>query len=237
MVCKVPTLSEQEQLLDGVFEMLHEDNRYLHKGDILNNGKYVIDKVIGNGGFTNTYIAHTQEGSEKKTICIKELFVQKYCFRDIKTKNILPIYSQDTAFYLKCAVRKFVGEIDKIKLCKSPYIIKVHDSFKEHMTYYYVMDYLPGGTLAERMLKEGHFNEKEAIKCIKKVALAIKEMHSHNMLHLDIKPSNILMHNNDPVLIDFGATKLYDNWGTQCSPNPLVISSENTPPKFNLKIH
>ena len=53
------------------------------------------------------------------------------------------------------------------------------------------------------------------------------------MLHLDIKPSNILLRNDTPVLIDFGATKIYDILGMQCTRSPIVNSYEYAPPEYN----
>ena len=88
------------------------------------------------------------------------------------------------------------------------------------------MEYLPGGSLEERMVKNGtFFPEEEALSYVKGIANALKEMHGMRLLHLDVKPSNILVRETgEPVLIDFGATKYYNSYGLQCSGNPLVRS-------------
>ena len=79
----------------------------------------------------------------------------------------------------------------------------------------------------------GVIPEVRAIKYIKGVASGLAKMHSMNMIHLDIKPSNIMLNNNDEaVIIDFGSTKRYDSLGVECSGNPLVLSNRFAAPEL-----
>ena len=231
--CKIPSLEHQKKIIDGVNNMFFHEKCFLKEGTKLNNGRYIVEKTIGNGGFANTYVARVQAHPER-LVAIKELFMKKYCYRDTASGKVVHFCDGDNEDYFNCAVKKFVGEVEKIRMCTSPNIIQVYDNFQENDTYYYVMEYLPGGSLYDRVRANKPLGEKKALQYIKGVANAVKEMHSKNMLHLDIKASNILVREDDtPVLIDFGATKIYDCWGTQCSHNPTVVSSENMPPEYN----
>ena len=112
----------------------------------------------------------------------------------------------------------------------NPHIIKIYDIFEENGTAYYVMPYLDGGSLAEKVKKEGPLNEEQAIKYIKQVSNALDYIHKQNILHLDVKPSNVLLITADEaVLIDFGISKHYDEEGSQTSTTPVGISKGFAP--------
>ena len=91
----------------------------------------------------------------------------------------------------------------------------MYDAFNELGTCYYVMEYIEGYTLEEWCLEhteQGYMDENCALKIIRQIAYALKEIHSRNMNHLDVKPSNIMIdcqHNNRAVLIDFGTAHIF----------------------------
>lgn len=203
----------------------------LQHGTFLNNGRYQIKKVLGNGGFSITYLAVDNMDSCNEVV-VKELFMQDVCRRNPATFAVDVIDSSENRLLLDVAKAKFIGEAEKIKSVSHPNIIKVFDTFEEHGTYYYTMEYLPNGSL-EALLSKGAINEKTALKYIKGVANGLSKMHSMNMLHLDIKPANIMLGEKDEaVIIDFGSTKRYDSLGIECTGNPLVLSNRFAAPEL-----
>ena len=76
------------------------------------------------------------------------------------------------------------------------------------------MDYLPGGSLVDQVKRNGPLSEDKAEKYIRQVADALNYIHSQNTVHLDVKPSNILLNaKGEAILIDFGISKHYDDSG------------------------
>lgn len=125
---------------------------------------------------------------------------------------------------------KFIREAQMIASMDHPGIVRVTDVFEENDTAYYVMENLPGGSLAEKVKKEGPLSEELAEKYIRQVAGALDYIHSLNTVHLDVKPSNILLNaKGEAVLIDFGISKHYDDSGEQTSSTPVGISKGFAP--------
>ena len=226
---KYPTLKEQMEFIKGINNMEQVGSSHLPPDTPISRGKYIIKKKIGNGGFAFTYLAidnNPESLNYGKEVAIKELFMREFCYRDPQTFKVTYTTSPDGKRFVQIALNKFKGEIEKIRMCNHPNIIHIFNTFSENNTHYYVMEYLPGGSLEERMVKNGtFFPEEEALSYIRGIASALKEMHGMRLLHLDVKPSNILVRETgEPVLIDFGATKYYDSYGHQCTGNPLVRS-------------
>lgn len=125
---------------------------------------------------------------------------------------------------------KFIREARIIHGMSHPNIVKVTDVFEENGTAYYVMENLTGGSLVKRINEDGPFSEAKAEKYIRQVAEALKYIHSQHTVHLDVKPSNILLNaKGDAVLIDFGISKHYDDAGEQTSSTPVGISKGYAP--------
>ena len=111
-----------------------------------------------------------------------------------------------------------------------PHIIRIIDVFEENGTAYYVMEYMGNGSLAEYLKRNGAVRESEALHYIYQLADALKFIHQHQMNHLDIKPGNVLLdNNNNATLIDFGLSKRYDGEGHQTSTTPIGISAGYAP--------
>lgn len=91
------------------------------------------------------------------------------------------------------------------------------------------MENIDGGSV-DTLVKNGALKETDAIKIIMEVGSALDYIHKQNVLHLDVKPSNILLRNNgEAVLIDFGISKRYDDEGGQTSTTPAGISKGYAP--------
>ena len=125
---------------------------------------------------------------------------------------------------------KFIREAQMIAGMDHRNIVRVIDVFEENGTAYYVMDNLHGGSLADKVKREGKLSEKQAENYIRQVAGALEYIHSRNTVHLDVKPSNILLNaKGEAVLIDFGISKHYDTVGEQTSSTPVGVSKGYAP--------
>lgn len=125
---------------------------------------------------------------------------------------------------------KFIKEAQTLAELFNQHIVKVYDIFEENGTAYYVMEYVNGDSLAKRVL--GHpMDNATTLKYMNQICQALKYIHNRSILHLDIKPSNILFRNNDElVLIDFGISKHYDQeGGAQTSSTPVGVSRGYAP--------
>ena len=189
---------------------------------VLQNGKYRIEGVLGQGGFGITYLASQVALNRKVTI--KEFFMKELCNRDEQTSQVsVPsMGSVDTVARFRA---KFVKEAQTIAALNNPHIIHIHDIFEENGTAYYVMDYLSGGSLSDLVQRNGVLAEATALGYIRQIADALSYIHARNINHLDIKPSNVLIDGNgNAVVIDFGLSKRYDETGSQTSTTPVGIS-------------
>lgn len=193
----------------------------------LQGGKYQVDSLIGSGGFGNTYLA-TQVALRRK-VAVKEFFMKDYCERDKATSSVI-IPTEGTKQLVDRYKLKFLKEAQMIASLKNEHIIQIYDIFEENNTAYYVMEYVGHGSLRDIVDREGALTEPNAIKYISQIADALCYLHSRNILHLDIKPSNVLIDDDDKVvLIDFGISKHYDSDGGQTSTTPAGISKGYAP--------
>ena len=121
---------------------------------------------------------------------------------------------------------KFVKEARTIARLDHPGIVRIHDVFEENGTAYYVMDFIEGDNLNEIVKREGALSEERALGYIRQIGEALSYVHGHNIMHLDVKPANVLVRKSDgkAILIDFGTAKQYDSEGTQTSTTPVGLS-------------
>ena len=200
----------------------------LNVGSYLQNGKYRIIGMLGQGGFGITYLA-VQSGLERK-VAIKEFFMKEFCNRDGSTSHVTlgTEGSRETVARFR---EKFLKEARNIARLNHPHIVRIYDIFEENGTAYYVMEYAEGGSLADLLKRRGCLSEPDATCYILQVAEALAYIHAENMNHLDVKPANILLNDrNEAILIDFGLSKQYDALtGGQTSTTPVGISEGYAP--------
>lgn len=188
---------------------------FLQSGFFLQNKKYKIERVLGSGGFGITYLG-IQVGLNRK-VAIKEFFVKEYCVRDNETMQVV-VPSQNSESRIENLKSKFIKEACSIANLSHEHIVRIFDVFQENETAYYVMDYLSGGSLNDYVLNKGALSEDEAVGYISQVASALEYIHSKHLLHLDVKPDNIMLNSEGKaILVDFGTSKRYDDVGTQTS--------------------
>ena len=200
----------------------------LQNGSLLQNGKYRIVKVLGQGGFGITYEG-IQTGLNRR-VAIKEFFMKEYCNRDTSTSHI-SVGTEGSVDMVNDFRQKFLKEAQLIaSLEDAPHVVRIHDIFEENNTAYYVMEFLGNGSLNSLLKERGALPEAEAIAYIRQVGEALEFLHNHNTLHLDIKPSNVLLNKKgEVVLIDFGVSKHYDQSGSQTSSTPVGLSKGFAP--------
>ena len=193
----------------------------------LQDGNYRILKVLGQGGFGITYLA-IQVRLDRK-VAIKEFFMKDFCERNETTRQVTLGTAGSREMVNSCR-KKFLKEAKHIAKLDHPNIIRIIDVFDENSTSYYVMEYIEGGSLSNKLGTTG-LSMSDATRYILQVAEALKYIHKQNIAHLDIKPSNIMLNGNDEiVLIDFGVSKQYDfSTGGQTSVSPVGCSSGYAP--------
>ena len=191
----------------------------LNQGTTLQNGKYRIEKVLGQGGFGITYVAVQTIFGNK--VAIKELFVQGENDRKGNTVTISNIVYTDSFNHQKI---KFLKEARRIHEIDNEHIVTAYDAFEANSTADYVMELISGESLGAR-LKNSVFTETEARNALNQLLDALSVIHSRNIQHLDIKPDNILIDRFGKIkLIDFGASKHIENKGAMTTSSSLAMT-------------
>ncbi len=172
-------------------------------GTIL-DGRYRIVRYLASGGFGNTYVAeHLSLGGQ---VAIKEFFMRGTNHRSPDGTTVEVSNEENTAVF-DAQLNKFRREARRIFELHNDHIIHVSDLFDANGTSYYVMDLIPGTSLAE-LTNQQPLSEQEARDAAMQVLDALEAMHAAGLYHLDVKPGNIMRDNHGHcTLIDFGASK------------------------------
>lgn len=200
----------------------------LKKGTLLDRGKYRVESILGQGGFGITYLAIHLNLNRK--VAVKEFFMREHCNRDGNT-SFVSVPSEGSKALVERFKAKFIKEAHVLSEMNCHGVITIYDAFEENGTAYYVMEYIEGGALGEIIPTDG-LPETLALEYIRKIGHALHYLHTgKHMLHLDVKPSNVLFRTQDElVLIDFGVSKHYDvSDGSQTSSTPLALSNGYAP--------
>ncbi len=178
---------------------------------------YHIEKVLGQGSFGITYLATTRVsivgalGNIETTV---QVAVKEFFMRDINGREGSTVTAGNVEGVFHKYKKKFVEESLRISQLAHNNIIRVLEAFESNNTAYYAMEYCTGGSMDEKIGQHSALTETVAFPYFTQIASALQYMHNNRMLHLDLKPGNIMLRNNeDAVIIDFGLSKQYDENG------------------------
>ena len=204
----------------------------LPNGYPLQNGKYRLTHVVGQGGFGITYkgVWYTEVKGPLGTIktevpiCVKEYFFKDYCYRDPDSFAV-KVHSETGRALFEKFKEKLIKEAKILSDVHHPHIVNVLEVFEENDTAYIAMEYISGNSLKYKMDKEGIMPEARVLRYMHQIGEALQFVHEKNILHLDIKPSNILIDQSGKArLIDFGVSKRYDIEQQETSTTMLTLS-------------
>jgi len=171
-------------------------------GKSLQEGKYTLEQELGRGGFGITFKA-----------------THHYLGQTVVIKTLNESWSQHPDF--EQLLQNFQAEARRLALCVHPNIVRVSDFFTEAGLPYMVMDYIPGQTLAEVVFPHHPLPEAIALRYVRQIGGALKVVHQNGLLHRDVKPQNIVLHEKtqQAVLIDFGIAREFTPDVTQTHTN------------------
>ncbi|MBI4542172.1 MAG: serine/threonine-protein kinase [Gemmatimonadetes bacterium] len=143
--------------------------------------RYVLERELGAGGMATVYLAHDVRHDRKVA---------------------LKVLRPELAAILGGA--RFLKEIRTTANLQHPHILPLHDSGEAEGIVYYVMPYVEGESLRERLVREKQLPVEDAVRIAREVASALDYAHRHQVVHRDIKPENILLHDGQALVADFG---------------------------------
>ena len=208
----------------------------------LRDGKYRILRPLGHGSFGVTYLATAKvvvkgtlgEMETEVKVAVKEFFMGDINTRAADGSSVEGSGGSVFSNYRK----KFRREAENLSKLNHPNIVKVLDVFDENNTTYYVMQYIEGMNLNDYIQKKGRLNEKEALGIVKDMGKALSYMHRNRMLHLDIKPKNVMIENDGKaILIDFGLAKQYTATGEPESSTSIGMGTPGYAPIEQANYH
>ncbi|HZI77629.1 MAG TPA: protein kinase [Gemmatimonadales bacterium] len=147
-------------------------------------GRYVIERELGRGGMATVYLAHDQKHG-----------------RPVALKILHPDLARGLG------PERFLREIKVAAGLSHPHILPLFDSGETEGLLYYVMPYVEGESLRQRLAREPRLSVDEAVATSRAVASALDYAHQHGVVHRDIKPDNIMFHQGEAMVTDFGIAK------------------------------
>jgi serine/threonine protein kinase len=173
--------------------------------DTILAGQYVIERVLGQGGFGITYEATDHKTGQK--VAVKEFFPDTMATR---TQATVTAFAGDSEEGFSYGKECFLQEAETLaEFIGNPNIVRVHTYFEENGTAYFVMDFIEG-TSFDAYLKErgGRISYEEAERILLPVMDALAAVHSKGIVHRDVTPDNIYITKDGTVkLLDFGAAR------------------------------
>jgi hypothetical protein len=146
--------------------------------------RYRLDREVGRGGMATVYLA-----------------------RDLKHDRDVALKVLHSELAASLGAERFLREIRVTATLQHPHILPLFDSGEAGGVLYYVMPYVEGGSLRERLRREGPLPRDAMLTLIRQVAAALDYAHGRGVIHRDIKPENILLHRNEAVVADFGIAR------------------------------
>lgn len=178
-------------------------------------GRYVIQEVLGQGGFGITYLGIDKLYGNK--VAIKEYYPQEIAMRKAQYEDVVTVTSIEEKNNYDKGKKRFLDEAQVMaRFNKNEGIVKILDFFEANNTAYIVMEYLEGITLKQYLGKYGVIQFRNLIEMMLPLREALIEIHSQGLIHRDISPDNIMVqHNGKLKLMDFGAARDYTESGNK----------------------
>ena len=179
---------------------------HLPPGTML-NGRYMIGRVLGEGGFGITYIAYDVNLEIK--VAIKEYYPVDRATRNNTVSTDVTSFIGPSRISYEKGKERFIDEARALgKMEKQPSIVDIRDFFEKNNTAYIVMEYVDGETFKSLVEKNGgRMDPKNLFDVIKPLFSAIGYMHKKGLIHRDISPDNLMLENEQVKLLDFGCVK------------------------------
>ncbi len=187
-----------------------QSDNYLNIGTVL-GGRYRVESPLASGGFGKTYLVkHLNLG---KQYALKEFYIKDACLRGDDDKRVTVAVAENHKLFdsQKAKFLKEAKVLSELSEKQDSHIIRVTDLFEENGTAYYVMDYVVGESLNDRIERQNApMAEDEVLNILRQMLSALHTVHAAGLLHMDIKPANIMVDGKEVcTLIDFGASKQY----------------------------
>jgi serine/threonine protein kinase len=167
--------------------------------------RYRIDRELGAGGMATVYLAE-----------------------DLKHHRKVAIKVLRPELAAVIGAERFVREIRTIAALQHPHILGLIDSGELHGTAYYVMPFVEGESLRDRLSREKQLPVADAVRLAREVAAALDYAHRHGVIHRDIKPENVLLHDGSALVADFGIALAISSGGSTRMTEPGCPSAPRT---------
>ena len=212
---------------DNTNDPAKQPSHVLPCGTVL-NGRYIIGKTLGQGGFGITYLGYNL--ALELPVCIKEYFPEGAAMRSGLQSSKVYWGTSESAQNQMNSRDSFVREARKaVKLRELSAVVKVWDVFYEIETAYLVMDYIRGESLRSYLVKGDRLlGEEESFRLLEPIMRELELVHAEGIIHRDIKPDNLMRRPDGKlVLLDFGAAKDLSQGSGQSS---FVVASQGFSP-------
>ncbi len=165
---------------------------------------YQIERILGQGGFGITYLAH--DGNLDQHVAIKEYLPMELAVRE-GDFSVYPASRAQDARY-QWGLERFLAEARTLARFRHPAIVRVLSVFEANNTAYMVMEYQHGEALQHLLDARGTLPERELVSLVVPLLDGLETIHAQGFIHRDIKPSNIFIRSDGhPVLLDFGSAR------------------------------
>jgi TolB-like protein len=152
--------------------------------------RYAIEREVGSGGMATVYLA-----------------------RDLKHDRLVALKVLKPELAATLGPDRFPREIRILAKLQHPNVLPLHDSGESSGFLYYVMPFVEGESLRERLSREGQLPVHDAVRILREVADALAYAHTHGVLHRDIKPDNVMISGRHALVTDFGVAKAVSDAG------------------------
>jgi serine/threonine protein kinase/tetratricopeptide (TPR) repeat protein len=147
-------------------------------------GRYVVDREVGRGGMATVFLA--QDRKHDRQVALKVLHPE---------------------LAASLGSERFLREIQIAARLQHPHILPLYDSGQADTLLYYVMPFVEGESLRDRLTREKQLPVEDAVKLGRDIAAALDYAHRHGVVHRDIKPENVMLHEGEAIVTDFGIAK------------------------------